>query len=61
VPRIPPLVRDRIVEHFGGLQRMLTASTEDLMSVDGVGEQRARTVRDGLSRLAEFSILERYV
>jgi len=61
VPRIPPVVRDRIVEHFGGLQRMLTSTTEDLMAVDGVGEQRATTVREGLSRLAEFSILERYV
>jgi diadenylate cyclase len=26
-----------------------------------VGENRARTVREGLSRLAESSILERYV
>jgi diadenylate cyclase len=26
-----------------------------------VGEQRARAVREGLSRLAESSILERYV
>jgi diadenylate cyclase len=31
------------------------------MSVEGVGEQRARTIREGLSRLAESSILERYV
>ena len=30
-------------------------------SVDGVGELRARSVREGLSRLAESSILERYV
>ena len=29
--------------------------------VDGVGELRARSVREGLSRLAESSILERYV
>ena len=28
---------------------------------DGVGEARARSVREGLSRLAESSILERYV
>lgn len=61
VPRIPPVVRDRIVDSFGGLQKLLAASAEDMMAVDGVGEQRARTVRDGLSRLAEFSILERYV
>ena len=31
------------------------------MAVEGVGELRARTVREGLSRLAESSILERYV
>jgi diadenylate cyclase len=31
------------------------------MEVDGVGEGRARLVREGLSRLAESSILERYV
>jgi diadenylate cyclase len=29
--------------------------------VEGVGELRARSVREGLSRLAESSILERYV
>ena len=47
--------------HFGGLQKLLAAGIDDLMAVDGVGEQRARTVREGLSRLAESSILERYV
>ena len=37
------------------------ASIDDLQAVDGVGEARARSVREGLSRLAESSILERYV
>jgi diadenylate cyclase len=40
---------------------MLAATIEELMSVEGVGEQRARAIREGLSRLAESSILERYV
>ena len=31
-----------------------------LEQVEGVGETRARAVREGLSRLAETSILERY-
>ena len=61
VPRLPSTVVDRLVEHFGGLQRLLAASIDDLQTVDGVGEARARTVREGLSRLAESSILERYV
>lgn len=61
VPRLPGLVVDRLVEHFGGLQKLLAAGIDDLQVVDGVGETRARSVREGLSRLAESSILERYV
>ena len=61
VPRLPGAVIDRLVEHFGGLQKLLAASVADLQAVEGVGETRARTVREGLSRLAESSILERYV
>ncbi|MEU7865380.1 DNA integrity scanning diadenylate cyclase DisA [Dactylosporangium sp. NPDC049140] len=61
VPRLPSLVVDRLVEHFGSLQRLLGATVEDLQAVEGVGDARARGVREGLSRLAEASILERYV
>ncbi|MBA2463481.1 MAG: DNA integrity scanning protein DisA [Nocardioidaceae bacterium] len=61
VPRLPGTVVDRLVEHFGSLQKLLSASIDDLQLVDGVGELRARSVREGLSRLAESSILERYV
>jgi diadenylate cyclase len=61
VPRLPPAVVDRLVEHFGTLQKLLSAGIDDLQAVEGVGELRARSVREGLSRLAESSILERYV
>ena len=61
VPRLPASVVERLVEHFGGLQKLLAASIDDLQAVEGVGELRARSVREGLSRLAESSILERYV
>ncbi|XBH20753.1 DNA integrity scanning diadenylate cyclase DisA [Jonesiaceae bacterium BS-20] len=61
IPRLPGTIVDRLVTHFGGLQRLLAATIEELMAVDGVGEQRARAVREGLSRIAESSILERYV
>ena len=61
VPRLPAAVVDRLVDHFGTLQKLLSAGVEDLQVVDGVGELRARSVREGLSRLAESTILERYV
>ena len=61
IPRLPGLIVERLVDHFGNLQPMLSATLAQLMDVDGVGEARARAVREGLSRLAESSILERYV
>ncbi len=61
VPRLPPAIINRLVDHFGALQKLLAATIEDLQAVDGVGEARARSIREGLSRLAENSILERYV
>jgi diadenylate cyclase len=61
VPRLPRPLVDRLVEHFGSLQKLLAAGVEELQAVEGIGETRARAVRDGLSRLAESSILERYV
>ena len=61
VPRLPGAVVDRLVDHFGTLQKLLSAGVDDLQAVDGVGELRARSVREGLSRLAESTILERYV
>ncbi len=61
VPRVPEVVRERVVEHFGGLQAILGASVDDLQEVEGIGENRARYLREGLTRLAESSILERYV
>ncbi|RQN02097.1 DNA integrity scanning protein DisA [Aeromicrobium camelliae] len=61
IPRLPNAVVERLIAHFGSLQRLLAASLDDLQAVEGVGDLRARGVREGLSRLAESSILERYV
>ncbi|UQX88935.1 DNA integrity scanning diadenylate cyclase DisA [Jatrophihabitans telluris] len=60
VPRLPNLVLARIVEHFGGLQKVLAATVDELQNVEGVGDARARSVREALSRLADASIIERY-
>ena len=54
-------VADRLVDHFGGLQFLMAATIDDLMTVDGIGDQRARTVREGLSRMAEASLLDRFL
>ena len=60
IPRLPGPAADGLIEHFGGLQKLLAATVEDLQQVDGIGDSHARSVREGLSRLAESSLLERY-
>jgi diadenylate cyclase len=60
VPRLPSPAVDGLIGHFGGLQKLLAATVEDLQCVEGVGSAQAKGVREGLSRLAESSLLERY-
>jgi diadenylate cyclase len=60
IPRLPPAVLDRIVDKFGSLQKILRATVVDLEDVPGVGDLRARAIKEGLARLAETSILDRY-
>ena len=60
VPRLPESVISRIVDRFGSLQKVMRATIDDLDEVEGVGETRARAIKEGLSRLAETSILDRY-
>src|SRR5215204_4848527 len=60
IPRLPESVVDRIVSRFGSLQKIMRATIDDLDEVTGVGGSRARAIKEGLSRLAETSILDRY-
>ena len=60
VPRLPEGVIDHIIDRFGSLQKIMRATIDDLDDVEGVGEVRARAIKEGLSRLTETSILDRY-
>jgi diadenylate cyclase len=60
IPRLPEAIADHVVDRFGALPKIMRANITDLVEVEGVGETRARAIKDGLSRVAETSILERY-
>ncbi|HVX16726.1 MAG TPA: DNA integrity scanning diadenylate cyclase DisA [Acidimicrobiales bacterium] len=60
IPRLPEQVVEHIVERFGSLDKILRATLDDLDDVEGVGATRAQAIKDGLSRLAASSILDRY-
>ena len=60
LPRFSDTIIERIVDRFVNLQQIMRASIADLEEVEGVGRTRANSVKDGLTRLAEASIFERY-
>ncbi|MDJ0953514.1 MAG: DNA integrity scanning diadenylate cyclase DisA [Acidimicrobiia bacterium] len=53
VPRLPDSVRQSLVSHFRGFQRMLHASVSDLEKVDGVGRARAQQLRRFFDRMID--------
>ncbi len=61
IPRLPASVVERLVEAFSSLPRVMEATIAELDEVEGIGESRARSIQDGLRRLAEASLLDRYV
>jgi diadenylate cyclase len=61
IPRLPKLVVQRIIQEFGGLEEVLAASDDDLEAVEGVGDGRAKDIREGLRRLQEVDPVDRYL
>jgi diadenylate cyclase len=61
IPRLPKLVVQRIVNEFGGLEELLAATDGELETVDGIGEIRAKDIREGLRRQQEINLVDRYL
>jgi diadenylate cyclase len=61
IPRLPPAVIERVVADLDGLDAIVRASQRDLEAVQGVGAARARDIREGLRRLQEHNLVDRYL
>jgi diadenylate cyclase len=61
IPRLPKLVIQAIVREFSGLDEILAATDAELEAVDGVGDMRAKDIREGLRRLQEINLVDRYL
>ena len=53
IPRIPTNVIENLVRNFKELKGVMEASYEQLDKVEGIGEARARAIKNGLRRLRE--------
>ena len=61
IPRLPKMVVQSIVDEFRGLDEILAATDSELEGVDGVGDMRAKDIREGLRRLQEINLVDRYL
>ena len=53
IPRLPFGVIQNMVKYFGSFAKIQQASVEDLDEVEGIGEARAKTIKDGLKRMRD--------
>ena len=60
IPRLSGGIIGALVARFGTLQAILDASVGELAEVEGVGHARAEDIKEGLIRLRELNLLERY-
>lgn len=60
VPRLSDNSVEHLVQHFETLPRLLRATPDDIEGIPGLDGLRAQTLKEGLARLAESSILDRY-
>lgn len=61
IPRIPSSVIDNLVNNFKELKNVIEASCEQLDKVEGIGEARAKAIKNGLKRLKEQFLLDRQI
>jgi diadenylate cyclase len=61
IRRLPEGVIKKVVTQMGDLESIVRASQRDLEAITGVGTVRAREIREGLRRLQEHNLVDRYL
>ena len=61
IPRMPSNIVENLVSSFKSFQHILAADIEDLDEVDGIGEIRAKTIKQSLKRMQEQFIFDNLI
>ncbi|CAM3090001.1 DNA integrity scanning diadenylate cyclase DisA [Paenibacillus sediminis] len=61
IPRLPNVIIHNLVDRFEQLPHVMMATIEELDEVDGIGEVRARAIKEGLKRLQEQVFIDRQI
>ncbi|MCQ6281477.1 DNA integrity scanning diadenylate cyclase DisA [Bacillus sp. EB600] len=61
IPRLPLVIIENLINSFGGLPKIIAASVEELDEVEGIGEVRARKIKEGFKLIKERLHTERHL
>ena len=61
VPRMPTNIVENLVDSFKSFQHILAADIESLDEVDGIGEVRAKTIKQSLKRMQEQFVFDNII
>jgi DNA excision repair protein ERCC-4 len=48
LPQVGPTLARRLLDHFGSISKMIVASFDELMKVEGIGKESAKKIRNVL-------------
>lgn len=58
IPRVPLIVINNLIDRFLNFQGVINATIDELDEVEGIGEVRARMIKEGLRRVQEQLFLD---
>ena len=58
IPRMPTNIVENLIKQFKSFQHILLADIPELDDVDGIGEVRARTIKQSLKRMQEQFVFD---
>jgi len=61
VPRMPNNIVENLVKSFKSFQNIIDADIPELDDVDGIGEVRARTIKQSLKRMQEQFVFDNVI
>ncbi|WP_078393369.1 DNA integrity scanning diadenylate cyclase DisA [Shouchella patagoniensis] len=61
IPRLPTQIIENVIDEYGHLSSVMVATAAQLDEVDGIGEARAKMIKDGLSRIQEQLFVDRHI
>lgn len=61
IPRLPMPVIENLINSFEDLSTIMDATIEELDDVEGIGEVRAKAIKEGLRRLREQVLVDSHV